>query len=181
MGFCRTNLFKRLESSGPAFMQSLERHVLRNLLVLHAVEHGLEVPIGTQSADDLDTRQTDADRSAARLRFDDADADEAAPSRRRLHGRRLSTEAPRRPTRVWPARGAAATIGCGPTCSSQTLASRPARRCAGAAWCACANAGAWNPNRDTKLTSTSRTVADPRPPAGQSAGVLPVRSTRWTT
>ena len=80
MGFCRTNLFKRLESSGPAFMQSLERHVLRNLLVLHAVEHGLDVPIGTQSADDLDTRQTDADRSAARLRFDDADADEAPPA-----------------------------------------------------------------------------------------------------
>ena len=78
MGFCRTNLFKRLESSGPAFMQSLERHVLRNLLVLHAVEHGLEVPIGTQSADDLDTRQTDADRSAARLRFDDESDEDAA-------------------------------------------------------------------------------------------------------
>jgi hypothetical protein len=30
MGFCRTNLFKRLESGGPAFIQSLERHVLRN-------------------------------------------------------------------------------------------------------------------------------------------------------
>ena len=76
-GFCRTNLFKRLESSGPAFLQSVERHILRNLLVLHAVEHGLDVPIGTQSADDLDTRQTDADRSAARLQFD-AEGDEDA-------------------------------------------------------------------------------------------------------
>ena len=75
-GFCRTNLFKRLESSGAAFVQSLERHVLRNLVVLHAIERGLEVPIGTQSADDLDTRVTDADRNAARLRFDDEDADE---------------------------------------------------------------------------------------------------------
>ena len=76
-GFCRTNLFKRLESSGPAFMQSLERHVLRNLLVLHAIEQRREIPIGTQSADDLDSRVTDADRNAARLRFDDTDADEA--------------------------------------------------------------------------------------------------------
>ena len=30
MGFCRTNLFKRLESSGAAFIQSIERHILRN-------------------------------------------------------------------------------------------------------------------------------------------------------
>src|SRR5262249_9779702 len=36
MGFCRTNLFKRLESGGPAFIQSLERHVLRNFIYLHA-------------------------------------------------------------------------------------------------------------------------------------------------
>ncbi len=28
MGFCRTNLFKRLESSGQAFLQSVERHIL---------------------------------------------------------------------------------------------------------------------------------------------------------
>ena len=28
MGFCRTNLFKRLESGDAAFIQSLERHVL---------------------------------------------------------------------------------------------------------------------------------------------------------
>ena len=28
MGFCRINLFKRLESSGLAFQQSIERHIL---------------------------------------------------------------------------------------------------------------------------------------------------------
>src|SRR3990170_4664894 len=28
MGFCRTNLFKRLESGGQAFLQSIERHIL---------------------------------------------------------------------------------------------------------------------------------------------------------
>ncbi|MDX2064463.1 MAG: phospholipase D-like domain-containing protein, partial [Fimbriimonadaceae bacterium] len=36
MGFCRTNLFKRLESSGLAFIQSLERHILRNYIYIHA-------------------------------------------------------------------------------------------------------------------------------------------------
>ena len=34
IGFCRTNLFKRLESSGAAFLQSVERHVLRNYVFL---------------------------------------------------------------------------------------------------------------------------------------------------
>ncbi len=54
MGFCRTNLFKRLESSGYSFLQSLERHLLRNLLYLHAIEHNLEIPIGTLDAGTLD-------------------------------------------------------------------------------------------------------------------------------
>jgi hypothetical protein len=46
MGFCRTNLFKRLESSGQAFIQSIERHILRNFVYLHALEAGLPLPIG---------------------------------------------------------------------------------------------------------------------------------------
>jgi superfamily II DNA or RNA helicase len=50
MGFCRTNLFKRLESSGAAFIQSLERHILRNYVYLHAIAHDLPLPIGTQDA-----------------------------------------------------------------------------------------------------------------------------------
>ena len=61
MGFCRTNLFKRLESGGPAFIQSLERHVLRNFIFLYAIENNLELPIGTQNADLLDTRTSDED------------------------------------------------------------------------------------------------------------------------
>jgi len=61
MGFCRTNLFKRLESSGHAFLQSVERHILRNYVVLHALENDLPVPIGTQDAATLDTRYSDAD------------------------------------------------------------------------------------------------------------------------
>ncbi len=60
-GFCRTNLFKRLESSGHAFLQSVRRHVLRNYVFLHAIEGGEPVPIGTQDADFLDTNRTDSD------------------------------------------------------------------------------------------------------------------------
>lgn len=54
MGFCRTNLFKRLESGGPAFLQSLERHILRNFIFLHALENNLDLPLGTQEAELLD-------------------------------------------------------------------------------------------------------------------------------
>ena len=61
MGFCRTNLFKRLESSGQAFIQSLERHILRNFVYLHAIENGDPLPIGTQDASLLDSRFTDDD------------------------------------------------------------------------------------------------------------------------
>lgn len=61
MGFCRTNLFKRLESSGDAFQQSLERHILRNYIFLHAIENNLPLPLGTQDAGLLDTANYDED------------------------------------------------------------------------------------------------------------------------
>jgi superfamily II DNA or RNA helicase len=61
MGFCRTNLFKRLESGGAAFLQSISRHVLRNHVFLYAIEHDLDLPIGTQSAELLDTQSNDED------------------------------------------------------------------------------------------------------------------------
>lgn len=61
IGFCRTNLFKRLESSGHSFLLSVDRHIARNLITLHAIEHGLPVPIGTQDASMLDTAVSDSD------------------------------------------------------------------------------------------------------------------------
>jgi len=64
MGFCRTNLFKRLESGGPAFIQSVERHILRNFVYLHAIEAGLDLPLGTQDAALLDARANDEDEEA---------------------------------------------------------------------------------------------------------------------
>jgi len=81
MGFCRTGLFKRLESSGQAFLQSLERHVLRNFVFLHAIENGLELPIGTQDAVYLDERLFDDDVDAVAGTtdlFDDDDNQDAA-------------------------------------------------------------------------------------------------------
>lgn len=56
MGFCKTNLFKRLESSGHAFLLSLHRHILRNYLFLHALDNSLPIPIGQPDAITLDTR-----------------------------------------------------------------------------------------------------------------------------
>lgn len=78
MGFCRTNLFKRLESAGPAFLLSVERHVLRNFVVLHALENGLEIPLGTQGAELLDTRYYDEDADDALAVQDDEDDENPA-------------------------------------------------------------------------------------------------------
>ena len=58
-GFCRTNLFKRLESSAHSFLLSLHRHVLRNELFIYALENDLPLPIGQQDAALLDTRVRD--------------------------------------------------------------------------------------------------------------------------
>lgn len=61
MGFCRTGLFKRLESSGNVFIQSLERHVLRNYIFIHALGNNLPLPIGSQDVEMLDSRIVDDD------------------------------------------------------------------------------------------------------------------------
>ncbi len=67
MGFSRTNLFKRLESSGQVFLQSIERHILRNYIYLYAIENEQALPIGTQDAGLLDTRISDADEEVGAL------------------------------------------------------------------------------------------------------------------
>ena len=76
MGFCRTNLFKRLESSGHAFMLSVERHVLRNIVFLYAIEQGLPLPIGTTDTGILDTQSYDEDSESATGSLYDLDEDE---------------------------------------------------------------------------------------------------------
>jgi superfamily II DNA or RNA helicase len=93
MGFCRTNLFKRLESSGAAFQQSIERHILRNHIFLHAIENGLPLPLGTQDSGLLDTGNYDEDvddvAASAEL-FDEENGEEQKLPSRGLHLR--STE-----------------------------------------------------------------------------------------
>ncbi|MDR2692819.1 MAG: phospholipase D-like domain-containing protein [Chitinispirillales bacterium] len=50
IGFCRTNLYKRLESSGYSFMLSVSRHILRNYIFLYALNNGLKLPVSGKSA-----------------------------------------------------------------------------------------------------------------------------------
>jgi SNF2 family DNA or RNA helicase len=64
MGFCRVNLFKRLESSGQVFLLSVDRHVLRNYVYVHAIVNNLPIPIGIQSAELLDVNTNDEDADA---------------------------------------------------------------------------------------------------------------------
>jgi superfamily II DNA or RNA helicase len=73
IAYCRTNLFKRLESSGQAFILSLDRHILRNFIVLHALENNLPFPLGTQAAEFLDSgnNDQDADDPATPFSLDD--------------------------------------------------------------------------------------------------------------
>jgi superfamily II DNA or RNA helicase len=61
MGFARTNLFKRLESSGYSFLLSLSRHILRNNIYQYALKNNLPIPIGGQEANLLDEFLDDID------------------------------------------------------------------------------------------------------------------------
>ncbi|MEH2413253.1 helicase-related protein [Nostoc sp.] len=76
MGFSRTNLFKRLESSGVVFIQSIERHILRNFIYLYALEQGLDIPIGTQDAELLDTSNNDEDADSVAAALFDTEMEE---------------------------------------------------------------------------------------------------------
>jgi SNF2 family DNA or RNA helicase len=92
MGFSRTNLFKRLESSGIAFIQSLERHILRNFIYLYAIENKLNIPIGTQEADLLDTRNNDEDSDSVAATLFDAEIEESEATLLDLEEQLLQTE-----------------------------------------------------------------------------------------
>lgn len=66
-GFARTNLFKRLESSGHSFLLSVSRHILRNHLFLYAMENHLPFPIGQQEMGEIDEllyKDIDADQNS---------------------------------------------------------------------------------------------------------------------
>jgi superfamily II DNA or RNA helicase len=71
-GFCRTNLFKRLESCGYAFLQSVERLIIRNYIVYHAVKNGLPIPIGGNAVS-VDFDESDMEYSEYYDKDNDAD------------------------------------------------------------------------------------------------------------
>ena len=52
-GFCRINLFKRLESSGFSFLQSVQRHILRNCIFIYAIETKQDLIIGEKGSEIL--------------------------------------------------------------------------------------------------------------------------------
>jgi superfamily II DNA or RNA helicase len=97
MGFCRTNLFKRLESSGQAFVQSVERHILRNCVYLHAIENGESIPVGTQDASLLDARFNDTDDDL----FADEENGENGDSGPAIHGFRAEADFRQRAAEVY--------------------------------------------------------------------------------
>lgn len=97
MGFCRTNLFKRLESSGQAFVQSVERHILRNCIYLHAIENGESIPVGTQDASLLDVRFNDTDDEL----FADEENGENGDSGPAMHGLRTDSDFRNRAAEVY--------------------------------------------------------------------------------
>lgn len=53
-GFARTNLFKRLESSGHSFLLSISRQLFRNYLFLYAIKNKKSLPIGKQETAIID-------------------------------------------------------------------------------------------------------------------------------
>ena len=61
MGFARTNLFKRLESSGYSFLLSLSRHILRNYIFIYAIENHFPLPVGKNISHNLDDFLEDSD------------------------------------------------------------------------------------------------------------------------
>ena len=101
MGFCRTNLFKRLESSGAAFLQSVERHVLRNYVFLHAIRNGLPLPLGTQDAEMLDSRFTDEDADQAKGSLFDPDDDDQEETVQETGGARTATDFEARAAQIY--------------------------------------------------------------------------------
>ncbi len=60
-GFARTNLFKRLESGGYAFLLSVYRHIMRNYVFIYALNNDLLIPIGQQESRLLDSYLFDDD------------------------------------------------------------------------------------------------------------------------
>lgn len=49
MGFCKSTFFKRIDSSGYAFLLTLYRHILRNAVYLYAIDNKLKLPVSDEN------------------------------------------------------------------------------------------------------------------------------------
>ena len=164
-GFCRTNLFKRLESTGHSFILSVERHVLRNFIYLHAIEKGLPLPIGTQDMGLLDTWANDQDSDlwepAADNDENDATDDPSKSARQVL----TEKEVRRRASEVYDTYAAhfrRRFKWLHPGLFDESLAEdllKDARALMGVL----KQAGAWDPSRDAKLDALLSLLAEQHP------------------
>lgn len=50
MGFCKSTFFKRIDSSGFAFLLTVYRHILRNAVFIYAIENKLPLPISDENS-----------------------------------------------------------------------------------------------------------------------------------
>ena len=90
IGFARTGLFKRLESGGDAFLLSVRRHILRNAMMMAAIQNGKKLPIGQLLAttiDDIEEKEEEKENSlfAAPNTRQDWDEDELLNAGKKLY------------------------------------------------------------------------------------------------
>ncbi|MDE0068065.1 MAG: phospholipase D-like domain-containing protein, partial [Acidimicrobiaceae bacterium] len=87
-GFTRITMFKRLSSSGPAFIATLRRHRLRNQVAAHALTSNSPVPVGavdnTLWAAEVDSDPDDNGEGDSGTGLFDSDDDSAASAYRKL-------------------------------------------------------------------------------------------------
>lgn len=50
MGFCMSTFFKRIDSCGYAFLLTIYRHILRNMVFIYAIDNKLKLPISDENA-----------------------------------------------------------------------------------------------------------------------------------
>ena len=67
MGFCKSTFFKRIDSSGYAFLLTLYRHILRNAVYIYAIDNKLKLPVTDENTfpedflEDADINDANAD------------------------------------------------------------------------------------------------------------------------
>lgn len=79
MGFCRSTFFKRMDSSGLAFLLTIYRHILRNCVFIYAIDNKLSLPVGDENqipedyVDDIDINNIFGGEAASEPAVTDSD------------------------------------------------------------------------------------------------------------